>query len=186
MEAGYVFGYNGVIGCPDVGRSLSDPGYFAQMWKPRSVAAVSARCCVVNKDFLVANLDALPETLDLAMLGPWLGGLAFLSGRRVVYSPYMEARVTASAILNVSDADAAAYREVFDDFLNSAIGYAPRLSKSGRLAYQAANDGRAIVLPSYRDYIDGLTAKTCRRQQRRPDDLDHNDGLRKNGRQSLP
>src|SRR5262249_2977372 len=40
ISAGYVYGFGQPIWCPDKGRDIRDSGYFAQMWKPRSVASV--------------------------------------------------------------------------------------------------------------------------------------------------
>ncbi|MBU2469185.1 MAG: glycosyltransferase [Proteobacteria bacterium] len=87
-----IFGFGQGFDCPDRGRTLSDPGYFAQMWKPHSVSAVSSGHCVVRGDFLKSVLSQLAEEkAPLNMLGPWLGGLAREAGQRVVFSPFMSA-----------------------------------------------------------------------------------------------
>ncbi len=73
LEAGRYFGFGGVCGCPNRGRSLSDPGYFSQMWKQRSVSAVSIQFAVMRAAFLVDLLEHLPRAGFLAV--PWgLGG----------------------------------------------------------------------------------------------------------------
>jgi glycosyltransferase involved in cell wall biosynthesis len=92
LDGPRVFGFGEGCDCPDRGRSLSDPGYSAYMWKQRSISAVSSGHCVVKKDFLMAALDDLSRArVSLAMLGPWLGGLARERSRRVVFSPFVRA-----------------------------------------------------------------------------------------------
>lgn len=90
------FGFGGGYDCADRGRQLSDPGYFATMWKPHSVSAVSSAHCVIRCDFLKNALrELIQEQVPLNMLGPWLGALAREAGKRVVFSPFMRAFVEA-------------------------------------------------------------------------------------------
>lgn len=87
-----IFGFGQGCDCPDRGRPLSDPGYFAQMWKPHSVSAVSGGHCVARSGFLKNALAQMAgEQAPLNLLGPWLGGLAAEAGQRVVFSPFMRA-----------------------------------------------------------------------------------------------
>lgn len=88
-EAGRYFGFGGVCGCPYRGRPVSDPGYFGQMWKQRSVSAVSTQFAVVRADFLLELLGAIPEHASVAFLGAWAGAHALRTGQRVVYSPFL-------------------------------------------------------------------------------------------------
>lgn len=88
-EAGRYFGFGGPCGCPNRGRSFLDPGYFAQMWKQRSVSAVSTQFAVVRADFLVELLDSLRREASLSFLGAWAGAYALRIGRRIVYSPFL-------------------------------------------------------------------------------------------------
>ncbi len=90
-DAGRYFGFRGVCGCPDRGRSFLDPGYFALMFKQRSVSAVSAQFAVVKASFLLELLRELPQGASLAFLGAWAGALAQRRGKRVVYSPFLSA-----------------------------------------------------------------------------------------------
>ena len=87
-EAGRYFGYGGVCGCPHRGRPVTDPGYFTQMWKQRSVSAVSTQFAVADAAFLAELLDHLPR-ISLAYLGVWAGAYAFRTGKRIVYSPFL-------------------------------------------------------------------------------------------------
>jgi glycosyltransferase involved in cell wall biosynthesis len=88
-----VFGFGDGFGCPDEGRALGDPGYSAIMGKARSVSCVAGAHCVVRRDFLLKTLPVLTaENVGVSMLGPWLGALARQTGRRVLYSPFMQAR----------------------------------------------------------------------------------------------
>ncbi|MGH9620041.1 MAG: glycosyltransferase [Bryobacteraceae bacterium] len=88
MEAGRCFGYGGVCGCPNRGRSMLDPGYFTQMWKQRSVSAVSTQFAVIDAAFLADLLGSIPR-VPVALLGAWAGAHALRRGKRVVYSPFL-------------------------------------------------------------------------------------------------
>lgn len=88
-EAGRCFGFEGACGCPDRGRAHSDPGYFGQMWKQRSVSAVATQFAVMRSAFLYELLEQIPESASVAFLGAWAGALALPFGKRVVYSPFL-------------------------------------------------------------------------------------------------
>jgi hypothetical protein len=90
VAAGEYFGYGGASGCPDLGRPLGHPGYFGQMWKQRSVSAVSTMFAVIDAHFLIEFLrqDGY-EQLSLPFLGAWAGIYARWAGKRVVYSPFL-------------------------------------------------------------------------------------------------
>lgn len=89
LEAGQHLGFQNSCGSPDAGRKNSDPGYFGQIWKQRSVGAVSIQCAVVKAKFLSENLPEIPSGASLAFLGPWLGARALRTGKRVVYTPFL-------------------------------------------------------------------------------------------------
>jgi hypothetical protein len=90
-DAGRYFGYGGACGCPNRGRSVLDPGYFTQMWKQRSVSAVSTQFAVVKASFLLDLLESLPSGASVPFLGAWAGAQAARTGKRVVYSPFLSA-----------------------------------------------------------------------------------------------
>ncbi len=97
VAAGDYFGFGGACGCPDVGRDESDPGYFGQMWKQRSVSAVSSMLAVIEPRFLLQALDQLdPTGVSLPFLGAWLGAVAALEQRRVVFTPFLVGRTRAT------------------------------------------------------------------------------------------
>jgi len=97
VAAGDYFGFGGECGCPDLGRSESDPGYFGQMWKQRTVSAVPSMLAVVEPEFLVDALEQLEQTrVSLAFLGAWLGAVAATEQRRVVFTPFLVGRTTAT------------------------------------------------------------------------------------------
>ena len=89
LEAGLQLGYRGLCGSPDRGRKESDPGYFGQTWKQRSVSAVSLQCAVVKPQFLLEALAELPAGASLPLMGAWLGAHALRKGQRVVYTPFL-------------------------------------------------------------------------------------------------
>ncbi len=144
-EGGYVFGYGGSIGCPESGNSLSNSGYFAQSWKPRSVAAVSARHSVVSREFLIENLDKLPAEISLTMLGPWLGALACIVGRRVIYTPLTGVKAGAGEEIAPSREELAEFTEVFSRLMRNPVGYARHLDRSGQRAYQPEEAGAPLI-----------------------------------------
>lgn len=90
-EAGRYFGFSGICGDPNRGRPVDDPGYFGQMWKQRSVSAVSTQFAVVRATFLVDALQSAPAEATVAFLGAWAGAHAMRTGKRVVYSPFLTA-----------------------------------------------------------------------------------------------
>ena len=76
---------------------------FAQCWKPKSVGGVSARNAYVKMEFLNEIIDQLPENMSIDLLGPWLGALAHLSAKRVIYTPYIEGKQSSPALLTNSE-----------------------------------------------------------------------------------
>ncbi len=88
-EAGSYFGVRGACGCPYRGASFLDSGYFTQLWKQRSVSAVSIQFSVVRAAFLADLLRDLPPQASLPFLGAWAGARAARTGKRVVYSPFL-------------------------------------------------------------------------------------------------
>ncbi len=88
-EAGRYFGFSGVCGCPYRGRAVSDPGYFGEIWKQRSVSVVPTQFAVIRAKFLLELLGSIPEYATLAFLGAWAGAHALRTGQRVIYSPFL-------------------------------------------------------------------------------------------------
>ena len=88
-EGGLHFGYEGTCGCPNRGRSFLDPGYFTQMWKQRSVSAVSTQFAIIRASFFVELVEGLSNQASFAFLGAWAGAHAMRTGKRVVYSPFL-------------------------------------------------------------------------------------------------
>jgi hypothetical protein len=108
IEAGQHFGFAGACGSPNRGRAITDPGYFGQMWKQRSVSAVSAQWLVVNRDFLASTLAHIPPAIPISMLGAWLAAAAARNHKRVVYSPHLSglASVDFGALIRPEDREA--------------------------------------------------------------------------------
>ncbi|MGH9695129.1 MAG: hypothetical protein ACRD5Z_13345, partial [Bryobacteraceae bacterium] len=87
VSAGLVLGFEGGAGCPDAGRAAIDPGYFTQMFKQRSVSAVSSQFAVIRSSFL----RELPADVSIPFLGAWAGARARRLGRRIIFSPFLSA-----------------------------------------------------------------------------------------------
>jgi hypothetical protein len=94
VTAGEVLGFGGSCGCPDESRPENDCGYHAQMWKQRSVSAVSSLLAVVDAAFLAEFLRRhRSPRMSLRFLGAWMGAYAWRTGKRVVYTPHMTGRL---------------------------------------------------------------------------------------------
>lgn len=89
INADQHLGFGGPCGCPNRGRAGSDPGYFAQMWKQRSVSAVSLQFAVLEKRYLIKLLQHVPEAASVAFGGAWIGAQAIRDRRRVIYTPFL-------------------------------------------------------------------------------------------------
>ncbi|MEO8519728.1 MAG: glycosyltransferase [Acidobacteriota bacterium] len=114
-----VFGYDGPVGSPDRGRATADAGYFGSALKQQSTSAVDGRLCGVDPGFLGALAAAgKPFPDSLVTLGPWLGLQALDQGRRVVFSPFIEASGEAPPA------------PLLDDYLQDTRYYHRLLSKS--------------------------------------------------------
>jgi hypothetical protein len=93
LDAGRVLGFGRGCDSPERGRSEEDPGYYAQVWKPRSVSAVSTQFCVFETRFLCDLLTAIADQpATLPYLGAWAGAFAKQTGRRIVTSPFLLGR----------------------------------------------------------------------------------------------
>jgi glycosyltransferase involved in cell wall biosynthesis len=110
-EADEHFGFGNSCGSPNSGRLVSDPGYFAQMWKQRSTSAVSVQFAVVEFEFLRAALERIPQEVSLSFLGPWLGAQAKREGKRIVYTPFLGGTSETEWDQLLSDADRKLFRE---------------------------------------------------------------------------
>jgi glycosyltransferase involved in cell wall biosynthesis len=106
-------GFGAACDSPDRGRRIEDSGYMAQAWKPHSVSAVSADHMVVDPRFLLDVLTSLPPQAGLNSLGAWLGGLARVCDKRVVYSPFFAASTRVDRPEIMGAAERAAFRRAF-------------------------------------------------------------------------
>ena len=132
-------GFGEGCGSPNVGRSLDDPGYFAQMWKPHSANAVPVEHCVVRADFLIEALSPLIGTgVGFSYLGAWLGAAARERERRVVYSPFLSA-VAIAQLEQVSAVEKAAFCIAYGRLMPDDRVMSPRLGLTARTAYQAVS-----------------------------------------------
>ncbi len=128
-DAGLVFGPEGDAVCPYAGRRISDPGYFGQLWKQRSVDAVSTRFCVVNTDFLAQVLERLPESSTPPTLGLWLGAEAHRTGKRVIYTPFLAGISDAKWPMSLAPEERKLFTEEFSDLLPGQRYYSRHFSK---------------------------------------------------------
>jgi glycosyltransferase involved in cell wall biosynthesis len=142
VSGGSYFGFGRGCDCPDKGRYPGDPGYFAHMWKPRSVSAVSAQHCVVDGAFLAFAIKALADQpVTLPNLGAWLGAVARNYGRRVVYTPFVSGRATSDWDVMVSEAERRAFNQYAAKLIPDTTLLSPRLGRSRESAYTPVSEG---------------------------------------------
>jgi hypothetical protein len=84
--------------CPDAGRLATDSGYFAQMWKQRSVTGVSMAQVVLTRDFALALAARLETDVSWTVASLAAADLARAQERRVVYTPFIEATGTGALV----------------------------------------------------------------------------------------
>ena len=70
LSAGQVFGFGGIAGSPDAGRSETEPGPYGIALKPRSVSAPHPWFFVARRTNLVEGLRALPVQANWAAWAP--------------------------------------------------------------------------------------------------------------------
>jgi hypothetical protein len=88
IAAAGVFGFGGSRGFPDRLRHATDPGYFGLALKQGSASFVSGAICGVDPEFAVQFARAgEPDPLALE-----LSLAARQTGRRVLFSPFVQAR----------------------------------------------------------------------------------------------
>lgn len=137
-SAGEVFGYHGAAGTPDRGRQSLDPGYFAWLRKQRTASSVHGVFCFVRADFL-RDFAELRRPASLSLLGAWLGAHAADRGRRVVFTPLLEATVPtdAPASENATVAEQRALLHAHDDLFAAERTYSQHLGLEPFDAYAA-------------------------------------------------
>ncbi len=132
VSAGLVLGFEDGVGCPDAGRPAIDPGYFAQMWKQRSVSAVSSQFGVIRASFL----RELPADASIAFLGAWAGAAALRLGKRIVYSPFLSAVSDVNWDALVTADERERFRNKNRDILPDSRYYSRYLGLSRESAYK--------------------------------------------------
>jgi glycosyltransferase involved in cell wall biosynthesis len=132
VSAGLVLGFEGDAGCPDTGRPAIDPGYFAQMWKQRSVSAVSSQFAVVRASFL----RELPGDISIPFLGAWAGAAALRLRKRIVYSPFLSAVSDVDWAALVTGGEREAFQKANHDILPDRRYYSRYLGLTLESAYK--------------------------------------------------
>ncbi len=139
LDAGRYFGFGDGCGCPDRGRSLHDPGYFAQMWKQHSVSAVSTQFSVIDASFLhctLVNNDL--SGVKIRHLGPWVGIYALRKGKRVIYSPFFSGLSNEDWNQSLPPDDMEVFLETNRDILPDHRFFSRHLSLEGWRPYRLA------------------------------------------------
>jgi O-antigen biosynthesis protein len=136
VGADYYLGFGAGCDSPNAGRSLSDPGYFAQMWKPHSADAVPIEHCVVRAKFLG---DAIRNLIDsgvgFSSLAFWLGAAAREKGLRVIFTPFLSASLPRK-LVDVTTTERTAFCIAYDRLMPNAALMSPRLGITPSTAYE--------------------------------------------------
>ena len=130
LSAGQVFGFGGIAGSPDAGRSETEPGPYGLALKPHCVSAPHPWFFVARRTNLVEGLRALPVQANWPALGTWLGGVFAETGRNIGFSPNLNAvRQTSEPIdALVEAAEARAFAHRFIRFIPDFRGYSKSYS----------------------------------------------------------
>jgi hypothetical protein len=135
IGGGEIFGFGGTAGTPDRGLGERDGGPWSIALKQRSVSAPHRSLFVAEQAFLAAALASLPAEATLELLGAWVGAEAAARGRRVAFTPLVQAAALAGfAEPEPAHAEEAAFRRRhptlvpdtrwYSRFLDRASGYA--------------------------------------------------------------
>ncbi|WP_420100947.1 glycosyltransferase [Bosea sp. (in: a-proteobacteria)] len=92
-RGGEVFLSDGTLVCPQAGKPMSDPGFFALALKPHSVAAAPTDFCLAETGLLRDLLARLPGNAPLAGLGIRLAAAARERDLRTAFSPLIVGRI---------------------------------------------------------------------------------------------
>jgi glycosyltransferase involved in cell wall biosynthesis len=131
-----VFGFGEGFDCPDYGRPLSDPGYGAKLWKPHTASAVPTGHCVIRASFIKQCMpELIEESVPVEMLGLWLGALALETQGRVIYSPYMHAKIRSGHSHTVAKEEERHFLSRFWHQIPDHRSYSPRLGLATAKAY---------------------------------------------------
>ena len=140
ITGGSYFGFGRGCDSPDHMRAVSDPGYFAQMWKQHSVSSVSAQHAVVDSRFLLEFIEEHRHAhVSFPYLGAWLGAYARRRRKRVVYTPFMSATCDADWDDLVSEEERCALVMLYEDLMPDPLLLSPHLGLTPETAYQAVD-----------------------------------------------
>ena len=168
QSAASYFGFGRGCDSPDRGRSVNDPGYFVQMWKPRSASAVPVQHCVVEPVFFKEFLKRYGHAqVPMHQLGPWLGAFARSQGRRVIYSPFVSARSREDVESQIEPVEWAAFRAVHRAVIPETKYLSPRLGLDPSTAYQPVTEETRRVQLGAHNRADGEQMLAADRSARR-------------------
>lgn len=139
LAAGCYFGFGRGCDTPDRDRPLSDPGFFAQMWKPHSVSAVSSQHAVVDAVFLTEAIDHLIKqrrSVSVEYLGAWLGAEARRRDLRIVYSPFLTGCALDDWNARVPESERVAFLRTIADLVPETALLSPHLGLDPGNAYR--------------------------------------------------
>jgi hypothetical protein len=107
VDGAAVVGPGGTLGSPLRGLAPADPGPFALALKPQTVDGVQPQLMVARTDALRDVLATVPAIDSLRDAGASLGAACAQQGRRVVYTPLLEAASVTAVGAPVPDASTA-------------------------------------------------------------------------------
>lgn len=101
LAGGEIFGISSVL-TPNQGKHKNNPGEYALALKPHSCSAVNSNFFIAEADFLKTAINKIPDQVRFDSLGSWLGAIATLEQKRVVFSPLIAAQAIESCDSNLN------------------------------------------------------------------------------------
>lgn len=140
MAGNEIFGFDGIVGCPDRGRKADDPGYFGLALKRHTVSAVHSACFLAEGGFLKQAVAELPECATYSFLGTWLGAAAAAAKARVAFSPMISA-ISSGEIgpQKATEQERRLFVQRHPSLLSEKPWYSPHFGDSISSAYEIIN-----------------------------------------------
>ena len=140
-SSGYYLCFGKGCDCPDKNRSINDPGYFAQMWKPHSVNAVSSQHAVFDPSFLCEVIEYYKsQPISIQYLGAWAGAYAKRRKKRVIYTPFIQGTCDDDWDSYVTQNEKDSFIKANEDIIPETHLLSPRLGLSSDKAYLPVMD----------------------------------------------
>jgi O-antigen biosynthesis protein len=138
-SAGEVLGMDGILGSPFKGKDFGTHEAYGMAICQRTVSAVSGHFFIARAEFLKQALTGRALSVQSPLLPALLGVQARIQGRRVLYTPHIQAQFQAAMLPRRVSADESwNYLQLYWPFLMDDPQYSPFLQLAEGKAYQPA------------------------------------------------